>query len=163
MAAKKKATTKAAATTAAVPVADGAAADPLKADSKGVIDEVTLNWADLTGAKTGATSFGSNKFYRATLTEAAPGSFVVTYVYGRVGTDGQVVKETYGALDMARRKMQSKINSKLNKGYTRIEMRSEQDELAKAKAKGVEVAQPEKKKKAVTREFHPHVSNLLKL
>ncbi|HYP99442.1 MAG TPA: WGR domain-containing protein [Polyangiaceae bacterium] len=168
MAAKKKATSKAAASTAAAqPVAAGAvadaAADPPKADSKGVIDEVTLNWADLTGAKTGATSFGSNKFYRATLTEAAPGSFVVTYVYGRVGTDGQVVKETYGALDMARRKMQSKINSKLSKGYTRIEMRSEQDELAKAKAKGVEVAQPEKKKKAVTREFHPHVSNLLKL
>src|SRR4051812_46603628 len=89
--------------------ADAAAADPPKADSSGIIDEVTLNWADLTGAKTGATSFGSNKFYRATLTEPTPGSFLVSYVFGRVGTDGQVVTETYDALDMARRKMHSKI------------------------------------------------------
>lgn len=166
--ATKKATTKTAKTSANSPapatatvtaVADGA---PEK-DSSGVIDEVTLNWADLTGAKTGATSFGSNKFYRATLTEPSPGSFVVTYVYGRVGTDGQVVKETYGTLDMARRKMQSKINSKLAKGYTRIEMRSEQDELAKAKAKGIDVQKPEKKKSTPAREFHPQVSSLMKL
>lgn len=142
-----------------------AAADPPKKDASGlgVIDEVILNWADLTGAKTGATSFGSNKFYRATLTEPAPGNFLVTYVYGRVGTDGQVVTESYGALDMARRKMQSKITSKLNKGYTRIELRSAQDELAKAKAKGIEIALPEKKKKVSTREFHPQVSSLMRL
>jgi predicted DNA-binding WGR domain protein len=165
----KKATTKKAPTQAVAPPAasvgklDGAAAAPPKSDSSGIIDEVTLNWADLTGAKTGATSFGSNKFYRATLTEPAPGSFLVTYVYGRVGTDGQVVQETYAALDMARRKLQSKINSKLAKGYTRIEMRSEQDELAKAKAKGIEVAQPEPKKRTVIREFHPQVSSLMRL
>ncbi len=165
----KQATTKAPAKAAAPPPAPAAtpaaagAADPPKPDASGIIDEVTLNWADLTGAKTGATSFGSNKFYRATLTEPAPGSFVVTYVYGRVGTDGQVVKETYGALDMARRKMQSKINSKLAKGYTRIEMRTQRDELAKAKAKGIEVAQPEKKQAVATREFHPQVSSLLRM
>lgn len=160
----KSATTQTPATQAAAPPTPAvtAPADPPTADASGVIDEITLNWADLTGAKTGATSLGSNKFYRATLTEPAPGSFVVTYVYGRVGTDGQVVRETYGALDMARRKLQSKINSKLAKGYTRIEMRSQQDELAKAKAKGIEVARPEKKKTAPSREFHPQVSNLLR-
>jgi len=147
----------------AIAKADGAAAAPPKPDSSGILDEVTLNWADLTGAKTGATSFGSNKFYRATLTEPVPGSFLVTYVYGRVGTDGQVVTETYDTLEMARRKMQSKITSKLNKGYTRIEMRTEQDELAKAKAKGIEIAQAEKKKQAPTRDFHPQVTSLLRL
>jgi predicted DNA-binding WGR domain protein len=164
-----KSTTKAAGkkVTATQPVqqqqAAAAPADPPKKDSSGIIEEIILNWAVLTGAKTGATSFGSNKFYRATLTEPAPGSFVVTYVYGRVGTDGQVVTENYGALDMARRKLQSKINSKLAKGYTRIEMRSEQDELAKAKAKGVEIAPPEKKKPVSTRQFHPQVSSLMRL
>jgi hypothetical protein len=30
-----------------------------------VIEEVTLNWTDLTGKKTGATALGSNKFYKA--------------------------------------------------------------------------------------------------
>jgi poly [ADP-ribose] polymerase len=154
-AASKQAPAKAPATTAA--------ADPSKKASAGNLEEVTLNWADLTGAKTGATSFGSNKFYKATITEPAPGSFVVTYVFGRVGTDGQVVKETYGTLDMAHRKMESKINSKLRKGYTRIEMRSEQDELAKAKAKGVEVEVAKPKKKGPTREFHPQVGSLLRL
>lgn len=149
--------------TPAAALASAAPADPPTPDASGIIDEVTLNWADLTGAKTGATSFGSNKFYRATLTEPAPGSFVVSYVYGRVGTDGQVVRETYGTLDEARRKMQSKINSKLSKGYTRIEMRTQRDELAKAKAKGIEIAQPEKKKAAPTREFHPQVSSLLRM
>ena len=147
----------------AVAVAPDPPKDPPKKDSSGVIEEVTLNWADLTGAKTGATSLGSNKFYRATLTEPAPGSFVVTYVYGRVGSDGQVVKETYGTLDEARRKMQSKINSKLNKGYTRIEMRTEHDELAKAKAKGIQVDQPKKAKTTPTREFHPQITSLLRL
>ena len=139
------------------------AADPPKKDSSGVIEEVTLNWADLTGAKTGATSFGSNKFYKANITEPSPGSFLVTYTYGRVGTDGQVVRETYGTLDMARRKMESKINSKLRKGYTRIEMRTEQDEIAKAKEKGLKVGRPKKAKKTATREFHPQVSSLLQL
>jgi len=124
---------------------------------------VTLNWADLTGAKTGATSLGSNKFYRATIIESAPGSFVVTYLYGRVGTDGQTVKETYGTLEIARRKMDAKIHSKLAKGYTRIEMRTEHDERAKAKAKGIELEAPQKKKKVPTREFHPQVSSLLQL
>jgi len=156
----KQATSKTPATQA---VAQTAPADPPKADSSGIIDEVTLNWADLTGAKTGATSFGSNKFYRATLTEPTPGSFLVSYVFGRVGTDGQTVTETYDALDMARRKMHAKITSKLNKGYTRIEMRTEQDELAKAKAKGIEIARAEKKKKVATRGFHPQISSLLRL
>ena len=30
-----------------------------------LLEEVVLNWTDLTGAKTGATALGSNKFYKA--------------------------------------------------------------------------------------------------
>lgn len=160
-AAKTKAPAQAAQAAQAAPAAP-APAQPKPDPATGIIDEVTLNWADLTGAKTGATSFGSNKFYKATLTESAPGSFLVTYCYGRVGTDGQIVRETYGSLDQARRKMESKINSKLRKGYTRIEMRTEQDEIEKAKAQGIEVEKP-KKVKPSGRKFHPQVEALLKM
>jgi predicted DNA-binding WGR domain protein len=135
-----------------------------KKDSSSIIDEVTLNWADLTGARTGATNFGSNKFYRATLRQSRAGKFVVTYAYGRVGTDGQLVKETHGTLEAARRKMQSKLNSKLAKGYTHVEMRRKEDELAKAKAKGVALQKPGKKPASKrVREFHPQVSHLMRL
>jgi hypothetical protein len=54
----------------------------------GVIEEVTLNWTDLTGKKTGATSLGSNKFYKARITQEASG-YKVTFNYGRVGQAGQ--------------------------------------------------------------------------
>ena len=134
------------------------------ADS-GVIEEVTLNWTDLTGSKTGCDKFGSNKVYKARITESG-GTFMITYTYGRVGKSGQTSREgAFTSLDVAKRKMNNKIASKLKKGYTRVEMRSESDEIAKAKAKGVEVDKkdPATKAKKSTRTFHPHVEDLLKI
>lgn len=172
-AAPKTAATTAASTTAATPtvaappattapvVAPAAAPSAPDRDSAGVIEEATLNWTDLTGAKTGATSLGSNKFYKARITEGG-GQFIITFTYGRVGQAGQVSTERAATLDAARKIFHSKIKSKVAKGYRPLEMRSEKDELAKAAAKGIEVKQ---KAPAVvsTREFHPMVEKLLEL
>ena len=152
-AAAKKATKAAPAAAAAPAPAKDAAAD-------GIIDEATLNWTDLTGAKTGATSLGSNKFYKARITEGG-GNFIVTFTYGRVGSAGQVSVERAHTLDEARRIFKSKIQSKVNKGYRPLEMRSEKDELAKATAKGVTVDKP--KAAVKTRDFHPQVEKLLEI
>jgi hypothetical protein len=53
-----------------------------------VLEEVVLNWTDLTGQKTGATALGSNKFYKAELSKDGSG-FKVVFTYGRVGQSGQ--------------------------------------------------------------------------
>ena len=157
--AKKKAATVATPAPAAAPVA-APASTPKQG---GLLDEITLNWTDLTGARTGATSLGSNKFYKAKLTELSPGSYEVVFNYGRVGTDGQTQRLTFSDLKTAQRKMMSKVNAKISKGYTRLQMRTQEDELAKAKAKGVKVDAPKKKKAKSTREFHPMVSALLRI
>ena len=131
----------------------------------GIVEEVTLNWTDLTGAKTGAKALGSNKFYKATIYDQG-GSFKVVFNYGRVGQAGQFQTVSAATLDHARREMTKKVNSKIAKGYTRIEMRNEDDELAKAKAAGivVEDEKPKKKKaKGPKRTFHKEVEILLRL
>ncbi len=164
--AKKKAAAKKVAKKAAVTkkVAKKAAA-PASSTPKsgGLIEEVTLNWTDLTGARTGAKSLGSNKFYKAKLTELSPGSYEVVFNYGRVGSDGQTQRLTFSDLKSAQRKLNSKVNAKISKGYTRLQMRTQADELAKAKAKGVKVDKPKKKKSKSAREFHPMVSALLRI
>ena len=173
---KKTATKKAAKPKAATPKptpkkaaapkpAAAAPADPPKDDSaqKGIYDETTLNWTDLTGKRTGATALGSNKFYKAHIHEVG-GQFECVFNYGRVGQSGQFQRVRCATLDAARRTLQKKINSKLAKGYVRVEMRSEHDERAKAAAKGVDVAGAKKKKrKKSTRTFHPQVRDLLKI
>ena len=130
----------------------------------GVIEEVVLNWTDLTGDKTGCDKYGSNKFYKATVTESG-GQFHVTFRYGRVGSDGQVSREgPFHSLDIAKRKMESKVAAKIKKGYTRLEMRSETEEIAKAKVKGVEIVKDAQDPAAKsTRAFHPHVEDLLRI
>ena len=112
----------------------------------GIVEEVTLNWTDLTGKKTGATALGSNKFYKAQIADNG-GSFTVTFNYGRVGQSGQTSVKTAPTLAKAQSIMNSKINAKIKKGYTKVEMRSEDDEKAKAKAKGVKVDAKKKKVK----------------
>ena len=139
-----------------------APAKPKKASESGVIEEIVLNWADLSGAKTGATSYGSNKFYKATLVESAPGVFVVTFNYGRVGTSGQTQRQTFGDLDQASRALNRKVQSKISKGYSKIEMRTEEDERQRAIEKGIEFEKPKKAVKS-NRVFHPQVAALLKI
>lgn len=129
-----------------------------------IVEEVVLNWTDLTGKKTGASKLGSNKFYKATITDNG-GSFTVTFNYGRVGQNGQTQTAQCANLDAARRTMEKKVNAKISKGYTRVELRDEKEEKAKAKAKGIDVGDKKKKKKAATKrskEFHKEVENLVR-
>lgn len=126
-----------------------------------VVEEVTLNWTDLTGAKTGAKALGSNKFYKAKI-EAEGNRFKITFNYGRVGQSGQVQIAWAETVEAARRTFHSKINAKIAKGYCRVEMRKQEDEVAKAKAKGIEFEKPVKKIKP-TRSFHQEIENLLRV
>lgn len=128
-----------------------------------IVDEVTLNWTDLTGKKTGATSLGSNKFYKAQIHDLGNGSYSVVFNYGRVGQAGQTQTVAASSLAAAQSVMNKKVKEKTDKGYTKIEMRKESDEKAKAAAAGVTVDAPKKQKAPRTRDFHPEVESLLKL
>lgn len=126
--------------------------------SKQVLEEITLNWTDLTGAKTGATALGSNKFYRAQLF----GDFSVVFTYGRVGQAGQVQTIQGKDLADARKQMKKKIDSKIAKGYTKVELRTDAEEKQKtAAASGA--AAPAKAKSTKKSSFHPEVDSLLEI
>lgn len=125
-----------------------------------VIEEVTLNWTDLTGAKTGATSLGSNKFYRAQIM----GDFTVVFTYGRVGQAGQVQKVKGKDLADAQKQLKKKIDSKIAKGYTKVELRSGTEEKKKtAAATGEPPAAKKAKGPTKASAFHPEVESLLEI
>ena len=125
--------------------------------SGALLDEVTLNWTDLTGKKTGATALGSNKFYRAQLFD----DFTVIFTYGRVGQNGQTQTVKGRDLADAKKQLQSKIDAKIAKGYTKVELRTDDDEKKKA---GV-AAKPAKAKAGASNKgaFPPEVEDLLGL
>jgi len=124
-----------------------------------VLEEVTLNWTDLTGAKTGATSLGSNKFYRAQIM----GDFTVVFTYGRVGQSGQVQTVKGKDLADAQKQLKKKIDSKIAKGYTKVELRTDAEEAKKAKAKSTDAAPAKAKGPSKKSAFHPEVEALLDL
>ncbi|HTL34407.1 MAG TPA: WGR domain-containing protein [Kofleriaceae bacterium] len=126
----------------------------------GVLEEVTLNWTDLTGAKTGATALGSNKFYRAQIFA----DFTVVFTYGRVGQSGQVQKVKGKDLADAQKQLKKKIDSKIAKGYTKVELRSDAEEAKKqAASKTAAPATNGKKSTATSKKssLHPEVDSLL--
>lgn len=129
-----------------------------------IVEEVTLNWTDLTGKKTGASKLGSNKFYKAQIIDLG-GTYKVVFNYGRVGAAGQTQTVMASTLDAARKQLNAKVNAKVAKGYTKIEMRDASEERAKVEAKSGALTpeEPKKAKAARTREFHPEVEQLLKL
>jgi predicted DNA-binding WGR domain protein len=150
---------------AASPPAASPPATPAASATKyppGIIEEVTLNWTDLTGAKTGAKALGSNKFYKAQIAEMG-GMFRVTFNYGRVGADGQTQIVNCSTLQQAKRTLDSKVSAKIKKGYTRLEMRSHDDEISKAKQNNVEVTKPKVQAKKSDIVLHPEVGNLMRL
>jgi len=107
-----------------------------------LVDEVTLNWTDLTGKKTGATTLGSNKFYRAQLFDDC----TVTFTWGRVGQAGQSKTITGDDMADAKKQMEKQLDSKTKKGYVKIDMRSDDEEADKAGAKPKKAAGPAKAK-----------------
>ena len=97
-----------------------------------VLEEVTLNWTDLTGAKTGATALGSNKFYRAQIM----GDFSVVFTYGRVGQSGQVQKVQGKNLADAQKQLKKKIDSKIHeKGCRNLPLNEAQKATNREKSK----------------------------
>lgn len=126
----------------------------------GLLEEVTLNWTDLTGKKTGATALGSNKFYRAQLSDEGAG-FKVVFTYGRVGQSGQTQTVKAKTLADAQKQLKKKIDSKIAKGYTKVDLQAVDPAAAGAKKSAAPAA-----KKVVHKssgKFHPEVESLLEL
>ncbi len=78
----------------------------------------------------------------------------MVFNYGRVGQAGQTQTVGASSLAAAQAVMNKKVKEKTDKGYTKIEMRKESDEKAKAAAAGVVVDAPKKQKAPRTRDFH---------
>jgi len=132
-----------------------------------IVDSVTLNFTDLTGAKTGCTSLGSNKFWKGWVEDIGGGMGNFECKWGPTGEPGSDKGSQRGIpICSARDQLAKKVKEKVAKGYTRLDTRSDQEEMAKAAAKGVLVA-PDPAPKAVakttaaSRIFHPEVGRLL--
>ena len=134
-----------------------------------IIERSALNFTDLTGAKTGCTTLGSNKFWTGEVVQRADGLFDFRCRWGSTGTPGSDKGSKYGISEAAALStLRSKVASKKKKGYTELDTRSQADEVAKAAAKGVDLTNggakiaPQPQKVAKTGPaLHPEVERLL--
>jgi len=130
-----------------------------------IVESVTLNFTDLTGSKTGCTKLGSNKFWKGWV-EDCGGSANFECRWGPTGEAGSDKGSKRGVgLAEARKLLASKVNSKEKKGYTRLLVRDDDEEKAKAAAKGIDLTTGKKAAPVVapttTPKFHPEVGRLL--
>lgn len=105
-----------------------------------IVESVTLNFTDLTGDKTGCTTLGSNKFWKGWVedTGAGCGNFECRWgPTGEAGSDKGSVRGT--SLNAALDQLHKKVREKEKKGYTRLDTRSDDEEIKKAAAKGVNI------------------------
>lgn len=132
-----------------------------------IIESVTLNFTDLTGSKTGCVKLGSNKFWKGHVEDIGGGMANFEVRWGPTGEKGSDKGSKRSIpLATALKTFQSKVKSKEKKGYTRLDVRSDDEEKAKAAAQGVSLVKGTKappKAKASTRTFHPEVGRLLKI
>jgi len=130
-----------------------------------IIERTTLNFTDLTGAKTGCTTLGSNKFWKGWVEDNGDGTGNFCCQWGSTGTAGKTTGSKHGiGLSAARKLFSKKRASKLKKGYTELQVRDDAEEKAKQKAAGVTVPKAAKAAKVVSvasRSFSPEVSGLL--
>ena len=130
-----------------------------------ILEKISLNFTDLTGAKTGCTTLGSNKFWTGWV-EDCGGSFSFECRWGSTGTAGSDKGSVRGiGMCAAQDQLRKKVREKEAKGYTRLDTRSDAEEAAKQAAKGI-VAAPvapavQVAAKGSARAFHPEVSRLL--
>ena len=130
-----------------------------------ILESVTLNFTDLTGAKTGCTILGSNKFWKGWVQRNTDGTYNFECRWGSTGTPGSdkgSVRNTSeaAALDQLRKK----VREKEAKGYTRLQVRDDAEEAAKQAGKLPTPATAPAAPVVVTapaRAFHPNVSRLL--
>ena len=129
-----------------------------------ILESVTLNFTDLTGAKTGCTTLGSNKFWKGWV-EQNGASYSFECLWGPTGTAGSDKGSVRGiSQSAASAQLHKKVSEKEKKGYTRLDTRTDAEEAAKQVAKGIVPPAPEKPAKApVGRTFHPEVGRLLGL
>jgi len=134
-----------------------------------ILNSVTLNFTDLTGAKTGCTTLGSNKFWKGWVEDNGDGTGNFECRWGATGTPGKDTGSKRSIdLNTAQKLLDKKVKSKEKKGYTRLEVRSDEEEVAKAADNGVDLTKKTSKKKKTPKKkavrkasFHPEVGRLL--
>lgn len=130
-----------------------------------IVESVTLNFTDLTGSKTGCTTLGSNKFWKGWVEDLGGGQANFECRWGPTGEAGSDKGSVRGtSLSAATAQLRKKVQEKEKKGYTRLDTRTDDEEIRKAAAKGINlttaptapvVAAPTKPA------FHPEVGRLL--
>jgi len=133
-----------------------------------IVRQCTLQNTDLTGAVSGCTKLGSNKFWKGWVVDHGDGTADFCCLWGSTGKAGKTTGSKHGiglnaATSLYEKKRKQKLSPK--KGYTEIQTRSDDEEVAKQKAAGVVLDTKVKKVKSPvqvkTRQFHPDVSDLL--
>ena len=126
-----------------------------------LIERKAYHLMDGTGAISGCTTGGSNKFYVQELRKTASGSFDVWIEYGRMGKTASNRGSKFGmSHGEARRVFDANHRKRIStkKGYTEIQERTDEEEAAKAKpVKAAKV----KRVATKARSFHPQVERLL--
>lgn len=132
-----------------------------------IVERFALNFTDLTGAKTGCTTLGSNKFWTGEVVRRADGLYDFRCRWGSTGTPGSDKGSKYGISESAALStLRSKVKSKEKKGYTKLDTRSKDEEVAKAASQGIDLtnggAKIQPKVVAPTGpSLHPKVERLL--
>jgi predicted DNA-binding WGR domain protein len=128
-----------------------------------ITESVTLNFTDLTGDKTGCTTLGSNKFWKGWVEDLGNGTANFECRWGPTGTPGSDKGSVRGTtLSAASDQLRKKVREKESKGYTKLDTRSDQEEMTKAAAKGVSIAaMPAVVTTKAASTFHPEVGRLL--
>lgn len=127
-----------------------------------IVESVTLNFTDLTGDKTGCVTLGSNKFWKGWVEDTGNGLANFECRWGPTGESGSDKGSVRGIiLKDALKQLSKKVAEKEKKGYTRLDTRSDQEEMAKAAAKGVPLTTQVAPVPVQTSQFHPDVSRLL--
>lgn len=133
-----------------------------------IVERVALNFTDLTGAKTGCTTLGSNKFWTGEVVRRADGQYDFRCRWGSTGTPGSDKGSVYGTSESAAlSQLRMKVAEKEKKGYTRLDTRSKDEEVSKAAAKGIDLTNggkpitPKAAPVSTGPALHPEVERLL--
>ena len=137
--------------------------------SANIVEKVSLSLTDLTGAGTGCTTKGSNKFWTGWVEDLGGGRANFECRFGTVGSNPSDKGSKRGiAMRDALAQLTKKVKEKTKPGrssgtYTILDTRTVGDEIAKAQANGVTPNAPKAAtpKAATLRKFHPQVERLL--
>lgn len=130
-----------------------------------IVESVTLNFTDLTGDRTGCTKLGSNKFWKGWVEDLGNGQANFECRWGPTGEAGSDKGSVRGtSLTTALDTLRKKVGEKEKKGYTRLLVRDDAEEVRKAAAKGVDLTGKGVAPTVLVasgKTFHPNVAGLL--